>query len=105
VDKLQKRGRSGTFMITISQRAGLIEPGTSRTRSKNYTPKPISLDEDREFLRNTYFCEVSNFLLLCLEPFLLNEEVEEPMKVLYIYLLICSASNTAYCVAFSVLMT
>ena len=39
-----KRGEIRDFQIIISQRADFIEPGTSRTRSKNYTPKPISLN-------------------------------------------------------------
>ena len=38
----KKLGRSGTIVIS-TPRSGFFEPGTSRTLSENYTPKPISL--------------------------------------------------------------
>ena len=42
VSNRKKLGRSGTIVIS-TPRSGFFEPGTSRTLSENYTPKPISL--------------------------------------------------------------
>ena len=38
-----KLGRSGIIVISDAEIGQLFEPGTSRTLSENYTPKPISL--------------------------------------------------------------